>query len=64
LQIKLDEKTILLKESDSLFFEADRRHVLENAGQKEGDGKVASRDPQLQRASRIKALHIIAEFNM
>jgi transcriptional regulator with XRE-family HTH domain len=32
LQIKLDGTTILLEEGDSLFFEADRRHVLENAG--------------------------------
>jgi transcriptional regulator with XRE-family HTH domain len=33
LRIKLDATTILLEKGDSLFFEADRRHLLENAGQ-------------------------------
>ena len=30
---KLDGKTVLLEERDSLFFEGDRRHLLENASQ-------------------------------
>ena len=31
LQVKLDGKALLLDEGDSLFFEGDRRHALENA---------------------------------
>jgi transcriptional regulator with XRE-family HTH domain len=33
LHVKLDGKTVLLEEGDSLFFEGDRRHLLENASQ-------------------------------